>query len=505
MSEQKVALRMEGISKSFPGVQALSEVDLEVRHGEIHALLGENGAGKSTLIMILAGIYRPDAGRIHLGDAEVEIAHALHAQQLGIGTVFQELSLCPNLTVAENVFAHRQPGRFAGFIHGGELRRRTDELLRPFGGHIAPDALVGDLSVANQQLVEIAKALSIQTRILVLDEPTSALSDEETRRLFDIMRRLKTSGVSMIFITHRIKEIFQIADRATVLRDGRKVETVNVEDVTAEKLISLMVGRELSHLYPEKAKERGETIFRVQDFARGRDFQDISFEVRRGEILGIAGLVGAGRTEIARAIFGIDRRDKGDIFLKGERIHIRSPQQAIRHGIGYMPEDRKTLGLFLQMSVSENVIAPVLRRFSRFGWMNSALVDSTTTDFVEKLRIRTPSISQQVINLSGGNQQKVLLAKWLAATPSVIIVDEPTRGVDVGAKAEIHALLRQIADRGVGVIMISSDLPEILGMSDRIIVIHDGRICGRLSGREATEEKVMACATGHAILNEMEG
>jgi ABC-type sugar transport system ATPase subunit len=493
---------MTGISKAFPGVQALSDVDLDVRRGEIHALLGENGAGKSTLIMVLAGIYRPESGRIVLDGQEVVVEDARQAQRLGIGTVFQELSLCPNMTVAENIFAHRQPVRRWGFIDGRELRRRTRELLAPFGVEIPPDAVAGDLSVANQQLVEIAKALSINARLLILDEPTSSLSDEETQRLFTVMRRLKEAGVTMIFITHRLKEIFQIADRATVLRDGRKVGTVAVQDVTPEKLIAMMVGRELSQLYPEKARERGEPIFRVEDFARGRAFQDITFEVRRGEVLGIAGLVGAGRTEIARAIFGIDRRDRGDVFLNGQRLRITSPHAAIRQGIGYMPEDRKSLGLFLQMTVSENVIAAGLSRFSRFGWMDRALAACTTTDFVDKLRIRTPSLAQRVINLSGGNQQKVLLAKWLAVAPRVIIVDEPTRGVDVGAKAEIHALLRQIAGRGVGVIVISSDLPEILGMSDRIIVIHDGRICGRLNGREATEEKVMACATGHAVVNE---
>ena len=503
------ALRMEGISKGFPGVQALSEVDFDMRPGEVHALLGENGAGTSTLIMILAGIYRPDAGRIFLEGREAVIENARHAQRLGIGTVFQEMSLCPNLTVAENIFAHRQPVRFWGFIDGKELARRTRELLQPFGVNIAPEALVGDLSVANQQLVEIAKALSLNARLLILDEPTSALSDEESRRLFEVMRRLKAGGVTMIFITHRIKEIFQVADRATVLRDGRKIGTVDVQDVTAEKLIAMMVGREITHLYPEKAKERGEVLFRVENFSRGQAahgvrYQDITFEVRRGEVLGIAGLVGAGRTEIARAIFGIDRRDRGDLFLDGRRIRIHSPQAAIRHGIGYMPEDRKSLGLFLPMTVSENVIAAGLSRFSRFGWMDRPLAARTATDFVERLRIRTPAISQPVIKLSGGNQQKVLLAKWLAVTPRVIIVDEPTRGVDVGAKAEIHALLRQIAGRGVGVIMISSDLPEILGMSDRIIVIHDGRICGRLNGPEATEEKVMACATGHAVLDEAE-
>jgi ribose transport system ATP-binding protein len=493
---------MHGITKRFPGVLALSDVDFDVRPGEVHALLGENGAGKSTLMMILSGVYQPDSGRISLEGVKTTIEDALHAHRLGISTVFQELSLCPNMTVAENIFAHRQPVRFLGFINQVELRRCAQELLAPFGVKISPDAMVGNLSLANQQLVEIAKALSIRTRILVLDEPTSALSDEEALRLFEVLRRLKDGGVTIIFITHRIKEVFRIADRATVLRDGEKVATVEVKDVSPEKLIGLMVGRELSKLYPEKSGKRGEVLLRVEGLSRGDDFREITFDVRAGEVLGIAGLVGAGRTEIARAVFGIDRRDGGEIFLKGEKLRIRSPQDAIRHGIGYMPEDRKLLGLFLQMSLSGNVIAAALKRFSRFGWMDRSLEECTATDFVQKLQIKTPSVSQRVANLSGGNQQKVLLAKWLAVTPTVIIVDEPTRGVDLGAKVEIHALLRQIADRGVGVVMISSDLPEVLGMSDRILVLHDGRICGRLDGRTATEEKVMACATGHAVVNE---
>ncbi len=502
MMDSGFALRMEGISKHFPGVQALTGVDLDVRRGEIHALLGENGAGKSTLILILAGIYKPDAGRILLDGRPARGEDARHAQRLGIGTVFQELSLCPNLSVAENIFAHRQPVRRWGFIDGREMNRRAEELLRPFGINIPPDAVAGGLSVANQQLVEIAKALSLQARLLILDEPTSALSDEESRRLFDIMRRLKAAGVTMIFITHRLKEIFEIADRATVLRDGRKVATVETKHATADAIIRMMVGRALSQMYPDKAKETGETVFRVEGLSRRGAFQDIRFEARKGEILGIAGLVGAGRTEIARALFGIDRCDAGAIFLKGGRIRVRSPQDAIRQGVGYMSEDRKSQGLFLQMTLLDNVIAAGLSRFSRFGWMDRSAAATASADFVEKLRIRTPSVAQQVINLSGGNQQKVLLAKWLAVLPGVLIVDEPTRGVDVGAKAEIHALLRQIADKGVGVIMISSELPEILGMSDRIIVIHEGRIGGRLNGAEATEEKVMACATGHANIQE---
>lgn len=495
-------LQIKGLSKSFPGVQALCEVDLEVRRGEIHALVGENGAGKSTLMMILAGIYQPDCGDILLDGHEVRIADARHAQRLGIATVFQEMSLCPNLSVAENIFAHRQPVRFWGFIDNKEMNRRAQELLEPFGVRIDPKALTGNLIIANQQLVEIAKALSLNARLLILDEPTSALSEEETQRLFAVLRRLKERGVTIIFITHRIAEIFQIADRATVLRDGHKVDTVEVKDLTVEKLISMMVGRELTHLYPPKAEKLGEVILRVEHLSRGQAFQDISFEVRRGEILGIAGLVGSGRTEVAHSLFGIDPVDSGEIFMLGQKVKIDSPQVAIRLGMGYVPEDRKSEGLFLKMSVSENVIAAGLSRFSRFGWMDCGLEACVTTDFVEKLNIRTTSIAQETIALSGGNQQKVLLAKWLALTPQVMIVDEPTRGVDVGAKAEIHALLRQIADHGAGIIMISSDLPEILGMSDRIIVMHEGRVCGRLDGRTATEEKVMACATGHATAND---
>lgn len=497
-------LRMVGVSKSFPGVQALDNVDLEVRAGEILGLVGENGAGKSTLMKILSGVYEMDSGKLFLEGEEVTITDPHQAQGLGITIIYQEFNLMPNLTVAENVFIGREPNT-GGFVRWAELQRQTKELTDKLGIDLPPTAVVRSLSVAQQQMVEIAKALSIKARIIIMDEPTSALTEREVAHLFSIMRTLKAQGLGIIFISHRIEEVFEIADRITVLRDGRYVGTVNTKEAKIEQVIGMMVGRELSDLFQKSASSRdGKTVLQVEGISRTGTVRDphatvldnISFELHEGEILGLAGLVGAGRTELARAIFGADRRDSGRIYVDGKQVDIRSPREAISCGMGFVPEDRKEQALFLALAVRENISLPSLPRLVRYGFVRLNEERDLVGNFVQALRIRTPSLEQLILNLSGGNQQKVVIAKWLALAPKILIMDEPTRGIDVGAKAEVHALMNQLANQGVGIIMISSELPEILGMSDRILVMREGRVAGELSRKEATPEKVMALATG---------
>jgi ABC-type sugar transport system ATPase subunit len=487
-------LAARGIRKSFGGVRALKGVDFEVNRREIHAVVGENGAGKTTLMMILSGVYPPDAGQVWLEGVPVSFESPGAARAAGVSTVFQELSLAPNLDVAENIFANRQPTRALGFIDRRRLRDEARRWLERVGLTCSPDTTVGQLSLADQQLVEIAKALSLHAKVLILDEPTSALAEAEVEKLFEIIRRLRDEGTAVVYISHKLKEVFDVADRATVLRDGERMGTLKVADVTPDDVIRLMVGRVLGDMYPGKSQAIGETVLEVRGLSREGSLHEVSLAVRAGEILGVAGLSGAGRTEMARCIFGIDRKDAGEVFLRGERAIIHSPEDAIRLGIGYLPEDRQTQGLFLQMSLRENVTAACLRDFTRLGFLNPHLAATVASDYVKHLRIITPTVEQQVANLSGGNQQKVLLAKWLATKPVALIADEPTRGVDVGAKAEIHQILRQFAAQGAGVIMISSELPEIMGMSDRIVVMHEGRITGEFDAAAATEEAIMACA-----------
>ncbi|MGQ9628254.1 MAG: sugar ABC transporter ATP-binding protein [Anaerolineae bacterium] len=495
---------MVGVSKGFPGVQALDNVDLEVHAREILGLVGENGAGKSTLMKILSGVYEMDSGKLFLEGKEVTITDPHQAQELGITIIYQEFNLMPNLTVAENVFIGREPNT-AGFVRWDELQRQTKELTDKLGIDLPPTAVVRSLSVAQQQMVEIAKALSIKARIIIMDEPTSALTEREVAHLFSIMRTLKAQGLGIIFISHRIEEVFEIADRITVLRDGRYVGTVNTKETKIEQVIGMMVGRELSDLFQKSVISRdGKTVLRVEGISRTGTVRDphatvldnISFELHEGEILGLAGLVGAGRTELARAIFGADRRDSGRIYVDGKQVDIRSPRDAISCGMGFVPEDRKEQALFLALAVRENISLPSLPRLVRYGFVRLNEERDLVGNFVQALRIRTPSLEQLILNLSGGNQQKVVIAKWLALAPKILIMDEPTRGIDVGAKAEVHALMNQLANQGVGIIMISSELPEILGMSDRILVMREGRVAGELSRKEATPEKVMALATG---------
>jgi ABC-type sugar transport system ATPase subunit len=495
---QSAILEMRGVTKSFPGAQALAGVDFAVRRGEIHALVGENGAGKSTLMKIVAGVVAKDGGDIILDGLEINPRNAAEAQALGVSLVHQELSLAPNLTVAENIFVRREPRRLVplSLINWRELNARAKELLDQFELEIAPNAPVKDLSLAKRQIVEIAKALAVEAKLLILDEPTSSLETHEVESLFKLLRRLAARGLGLVYITHRMDEIFRVADRVTVLRDGRLVGTRERDETAPGEIISMMVGRELEKLYPPKSSRAGEVIFELRGLTARGKFEDVNLTVRRGEILGLAGLIGSGRTEAMMAAIGHARLDGGAVLIDGKEVRIGSPRDAMRIGVVYSPEDRKYQGLFLAQSVRANIIAASLNECSGGGLMRRSVEQSVSAGFTRDLAIKTPDLDQSVGALSGGNQQKVLLAKWLATRPRVLIVDEPTRGVDVGSKSEIHHLLRRFTEGGGAVIMISSELPEILGMSDRIAVFHEGRVAGELIGDEATEEKIMRLATG---------
>jgi ribose transport system ATP-binding protein len=490
-------LETKGISKAFPGTQALLDVSFQVLPGEVHALVGENGAGKSTLMHILSGVLEPDSGETLIQGDKVKIHHPKEAQDLGIGTVFQELSLIPNLSVAENVFPNRAPTRSGGLVNWGELYNRTEDLLEPFHVDIKPNTLVRHLNVSAKQIVEIAKALSLEAKILLLDEPTAALSPDEVQILFKLIRHLKESGLAIVFISHRVQEIFEIADRVTILRDGERVGTYKISELSPDQMVQLMVGRALQDLEVQKETQALEEILRVEGLTREKVFQQVSFSLRKGEILGLAGLKGAGRPEVARAIVGADKLSAGRIFIEGKPVAIHSPVDALKYGIGYLPEERKLQGLFLHLPVYNNIVVADLKRFSRYGIMDTQLEKATSNHYVDQLDIRTPGVEQLVGRLSGGNQQKVMLAKWLLTNPKILIVDEPTHGIDVGAKVEIHSLLNELSQQGVGILLISSELPEILGLADRIIVMHEGRITGELPASEATEESIIALASGH--------
>jgi ribose transport system ATP-binding protein len=490
-------VEMEGVSKDFPGVHALRDCRFDLRPGEVHALVGENGAGKSTLMKILAGVYRMDAGRIHLKGAEVDIPTPRAAQQLGISIIHQELSLMPHLSVAQNIFIGREPrGRLPFFIDERKLNEQARELFSSLHLKIDPQVKVGKLTVAQQQMVEIAKALSYDAQVLIMDEPTATLTDTEIDELFRIIRAIRANGVGVVHISHRLEELKLISDRVTVMRDGQYIATVDTKDASIDRIISMMVGRTIYEGAPEIPEANPEVVLDVQGLNRGRMVRDVSFNLRRGEILGLAGLVGAGRTEVARAVFGADHPDSGTILVHGRQAHINSPADAVRLGIGYLSEDRKRYGLAIGMDVESNIVLATLRKFSdAIGRVDFRRTRSTAEQRVHRLDIRTPSIRQKVRNLSGGNQQKVVIAKWLTADTEILIFDEPTRGIDVGAKSEIYHLLNDLARQGKSIIMISSELPEILRMSHRIVVMCEGRIRGELSGAEATQEKIMTFAT----------
>ncbi len=497
MASNGTFLRMEGISKSFPGVQALQDVTFEVSRGEIHALVGENGAGKSTLMKILTGALPRDQGDICLRDQPVEIDTPSHAQSLGISMIHQELSLIPYLTVGQNIYLGREPrGRLPGFVNWTALYAQAQELLDRLNVDVDARAEVAELRIAQQQMVEVAKALSLNADLIAMDEPTSALTERETEVLFDVMRSLRAQGVSLIFISHRLEEVFQIADRVTVLRDGQLIGTASIAELDEDRVVRMMVGRELGEMYPKAEVERQALVLEATDLHDGRELRGASLKLYRGEILGIAGLVGAGRTALAETLFGIRPAISGEVRVEDQPVRISSPGEAIRLGMGFVPEDRKLQGLFMNMAVRENITLSALDQVTRWGFVNSAKADRLAREEVKKLDIRTPSLRQRVRNLSGGNQQKVIIARWLTLRPRVLILDEPTRGIDVGAKAEIHALMNQLAQEGVGVLMISSELPEVLGVSDRILVMHEGRVTGEFRRNQATQDDIMRAATG---------
>ncbi len=497
----RAALRMEGITRAFPGVRALRGVDLEVRPGEVLALVGENGAGKSTLMKILAGALQKDGGRIFLDGREVEIASPAHAQRLGVAIIYQEFNLTRNQTVAANIFIAREPRvrgplRWLGWVDRGRMEAEAQRILGRIRTNISARARVRDLSVAGQQMVEIAKALAVDARILIMDEPTAALGEHEVRSLFEVMGRLRADGIAVIFITHRLDEVFRVADRVVVMRDGARVGEMRIAEATPDRLVHMMVGRTLEDIFRKERTEITTPLLEVRGLTRRGVVHDVSFTLRRGEILGFAGLVGAGRTETARLIFGADPRDGGEILLEGRPLHVRSPADAVAAGIGLVPENRGLQGLVLGLPVQENIALATLDRHSTLGWVHRPRLAETARDYVRRLTIRTPSLRQKAMFLSGGNQQKVVVAKWLAMQPKVLILDEPTRGIDVGAKAEVHALMGRLAAAGIGILMISSELPEILGMSDRVAVMHEGRLVAILERCEASQERIMTIASG---------
>ena len=497
----ETVLEMRGICKDFSGVTALADVNFELRRGEVHVLLGENGAGKSTLMKILSGAYQKSAGEIVLFGRPTEIRSPRHAQELGISIIYQELNLVPYLSAAENIFLGREPTRYPGVIAQKNLVAAAQTLLDGLGVRIDARRKVRDLSVAEQQMVEVAKALSFEARILIMDEPTSALTEHEIRELFATIGRLQQKGVSIIYISHRLEELFEVGDRVTVLRDGRYVATRDIGAVDKEELVRLMANRELKEHYPKVRAEIGEEVLRVEHLYAGDRLQDVSFSLRRGEVVGLAGLVGAGRTELARALFGVERITAGEIHVKGRRGRLASPRQAIAAGMGFVTEDRKTQGLILDLSVKANIVLPSLERLSRFGVVKAREETAAAQKFVVELQIKTPGLQQRVRFLSGGNQQKVALSKWLCTQADLLILDEPTRGIDVASKVEIYQLMNRLTAEGVAILMISSELPEILGMSDRILVMHEGRIAGELDASEATQEKVLQYALGQTHAN----
>ncbi len=498
-------LEIQNVSKSFPGVKALDNVRFDVLPGEVHALLGENGAGKSTLIKIVSGVYRPDAGKVSILGNDVRFQSPLEAQAAGIATIYQELLLFPALSVAENIFMGHPPVTRSGTVDWQRMRQKTSDLLRSLDIHdLEPTEIVGTLSIGNRQRVEIVKALSRDARILIMDEPTAALTEADVERLFGIVRRLRERGVGIIYISHRLEEVFELADRVTVLRDGGYVGTSQVADIGKDDLISMMVGRTIDTLFPKVTVEPGDVVLEVDALNRPPLTQDVSFSIRAGEIVGLAGLVGSGRSELAQAVFGMLPVDSGNIFIAGKKVSITSPRDAKKLGIAYVPEDRGIQGLIRPMTLRENVSLAVLEHLSHGGFIDGNKEESLVSEAIKRFGIRASSSEQIVNKLSGGNQQKAVIAKWLATEPKLLIMDEPTRGVDVGAKAEIHRLMGKLVERGLAILMISSELPEILGMSDRILVMREGALVAEFLGRDADQEHVAAAMMGAGSSNRID-
>lgn len=489
------ALEAEGISKFFPGVKALNNVSLRVRPGTVHALMGENGAGKSTLMKCLIGMYRPDKGTIKIKGEPVQFQDTMDALRSGISMIHQELNLVPYMTVAENIWLGREPMKF-GFVDHARLNQKTQELLNRLNIRLKAESMVGELSIASQQMVEIAKAVSWDSDIVIMDEPTSALTETEVAHLFTIIRDLREQGKAIIYISHKMDEIFNITDEVSIFRDGAWIASDQTAKYTRQSLITQMVGRELTQLFPKFNSAIGEDVLTVRNLTCKDRFTDVSFNVRRGEILGVAGLVGAGRSEVMESLFGMESFDSGEILIDGVPVTIDSPSTAIEKGMAFLTEDRKKSGLFLVLSVMENMSIVNMPEYSgKSGFVSHVKMAQDCMDQIRRLNIKTPTMDQIINNLSGGNQQKVLIARWLLAQPKILILDEPTRGIDVGAKAEIYRLISELANRGVAIIMVSSELPEILGMSDRVMVMHGGRITGILDKEEADQETILSLAS----------
>lgn len=495
---ESCVLRMESISKRFPGVLALDRVQFELLQGEVHVLLGENGAGKSTLMKILSGAYKKDEGKITIDDKLIEIEGPAHAQNLGIGIIYQEFNLNPHLSVAENIFLGREPTIIPGIIDWKKIYKDAQDILDSLCVNIDAKQIVDTLGVAMQQMVEVAKALSLNARILIMDEPTASLSNNEIEALFMTIKKLQSDGVAIIYISHRLEEIFSIGNRVTVLRDGKYIDTKSVSELTKDEMVKMMVNRDLDDHIPKIKADIGDVVLEVENVSVKDRLHDISFSLRKGEILGIAGLMGAGRTRLAKTLFGAEKLISGKIIVDGEEVQMNSPRDSINAGIGLVTEDRKNEGLILDLSVKQNVCLPNMKKFIVNGWINSRKENQTVDNYIDKLNIKTPTRNQLAIYLSGGNQQKVVLSKWLCSDAKIFIFDEPTRGIDVGAKTEIYQLMNRLVANGVAIIMISSEMPEILGMSDRILIMRDGRIAGELSDSEADQEKIMNHALGEA-------
>jgi ABC-type sugar transport system ATPase subunit len=492
----EVAVRYDEVSKRFPGVQALKEVTLEIAAGSCHALCGENGAGKSTLGKILAGIQAPDGGRLFVLGKEVHFANPHDALAAGVAMVHQELAFCDNMTVAENLCLGTMPSRF-GFVNDAEMKRRAIALLAETGTTLDVDRRFGELSIGHRQMVQIAAAVGGGARVIVFDEPTSSLSQVEAERLYTLIGRLKARGVTCIYVSHRMPEIFQLCDAVSVLRDGRHVATRPIAGLTEAELVHMMIGRPVAEYLPAHGNGKvGAEMLRVEGLCSPGRFESISFSLRAGEILGLAGLMGAGRSEVACAVFGLERNTTGQIYLRGQPVSIQSPSDAIRLGIGFVPEDRKKQGLVLSESGLHNTSLPTLPRLSRLGWLHLARERAIANDYFKRLRVRAPSVDSTVAGLSGGNQQKIVLAKWLAARSDVLILDEPTRGVDVGAKAEIHALIGELAAQGTAILLISSELPEVLSLAERILVLREGRLVGEVAREQATQDLLLRMMAG---------
>ncbi|HHU49816.1 MAG TPA: sugar ABC transporter ATP-binding protein [Clostridiales bacterium] len=489
---EKYILEMKGITKTFPGVVALDDVSLKVKSGTVHALVGENGAGKSTLMKILTGVYEATSGEIYLDGRKLDLYGVKDAQEKGISIIFQEFNLINTLTVAENIFLGRYND--SQYINWKQIRTKAHELLERLGFNFDVDRIVGTLSTAEKQLVEIAKALSYNAKIIVMDEPTSSLTKKEIEMLFPIIENLRSNNIAVIYISHKLEEVFQICDVVSILRDGKIVGESDINNITRNEIIEKMVGRSLDIEYPKRNSVLGETVLEVKNLSRNTKIKDISFALRRGEVLGIAGLVGAGRTELAETIFGVHPADGGEIFIKGEKTAIRSTREAKEHSIGFVTEDRRGTGIVIDMNIPKNITITKLNAVKNRWLLDKRKEEAVASEYVDKLDIRTPSVNQILNNLSGGNQQKVVLSKWLFSDADILILDEPTRGIDVGAKYEIYCLINTLVEQGKAIIMISSELPEVLGMSDRILVMHNGTIKGELTGEDMTAENVMQIA-----------